>query len=108
MLDESKYLNLADAAFKHLERAFADVDPDDVDFERAGDVVTILFRGGRRCIVNTQRPTRQVWVAANARAWHFSYDEAEGLWYDDKDRSNELFATIAAIVRESSGVSVEI
>jgi len=108
MLEETRYLALADAAFKRIERAFADVDADDADLERAGDVVTILFRGGKKCIVNTQRPTRQVWVAANARAWHFSYDEAKDAWYDDKDPATELYATIAAIVREASGVALAI
>ncbi len=80
MLEESAYEKLADEAFRAIGDAFEEVDTDLADCEVAGDVVTITFAGGRRCIVNTQRPTRQVWLAANARAWHFSLDEGAGRW----------------------------
>src|SRR5689334_16575326 len=101
-MDESRYQQLADAAYRHIADAFEDVDPDRVDCEVAGDVLTLGFSGGRRCIVNTQRPTRQIWLAANARAWHFSYDEASARWLDDKGRGEELFATVKRIVKESA------
>ena len=106
MLDEPSYLRLADAAFRRIGDAFENVDPDTVDCESAGDVVTLTLRGGARCVVNTQRPTRQIWLAANARAWHFSYDEGGKRWLDDKGRGDELFATIARIVKDATGADV--
>ena len=39
-MDEPTYLRLADVTFKRIEDAFRDIDPDDVDLERAGDVIT--------------------------------------------------------------------
>ena len=105
-MDEQAYLKLADATFKRIEDLLEDVDADDVDVERAGDVLTLAFKNGKKCIVNTQRPTRQIWLAANARAWHFSFDEAQGRWLDDKGQGVELFAKIAAIVKEHAGVDV--
>ena len=106
MLDESSYQAVADAAMRRIEKALGDHDPDEVDCELAGDVLSLTFKGGKKCIVNTQRPTRQLWVAANARAWHFSYDEAKGAWLDDKDAGVELFAQIARIVKEAAGADV--
>ena len=114
MIDESAYQHLADAAFRRIETAFKDVDPDDVDCERAGDVVTLTLKGGRKCVVNTQRPTRQIWLAANARAWHFGWDDAAKTWVDDKGQVNgdgskvELFGSLQRIVRESSGLEVDL
>jgi CyaY protein len=105
-MDESTYQRLADQAFRTIGDAFEDVDPDVVDCEFAGDVVTLTLRGGKKCIVNTQRPARQIWVAASARAWHFSYDEQGGRWVDDKGRGDELFQTIARIVKEEAGADV--
>ncbi len=105
-MDESRYLSLADTAFRAVEDALKDVDPDDVDCERAGDVLTLTFKDKTRCILNTQRPTRQLWLAANARAWHFSYDEAGEKWLDDKQPGVELFATIAGIVKGKSGIEI--
>src|ERR1700720_1925907 len=114
MMNESDYQHLADATFKRIEDAMKDVDAEDADLERAGDVLTITFKSGVRCVVNTQRPTRQVWLAANARAWHFTYDDAAKSWLDDKGQVNpdgsrvELFGAVRRIVSESSGVEVDL
>jgi CyaY protein len=107
-MDESAYQHLADATFKRIEDALKDVDADDVDVERSGDVVTLTFKGNKRCVMNTQRPTRQIWLAANSRAWHFSYDTARQAWVDDKQPTVELFGTLEDIVHQASGVTIRV
>ena len=104
-MDDPTYQKLADATFRAIADAFEDVDSDLVDCEVAGDVVTLTLPGAKRCIVNTQRPTRQIWLAANATAWHFSWDDGVHQWLDDKGRG-ELLATIAGIVRDATGAEV--
>jgi len=105
-MDESTYQALADQAFRAIGDAFENVDTDLADCEVAGDVVTVTLKGGKRCIVNTQRPTRQIWLAANARAWHFSWDPAKSQWMDDKGKGEELFATLSRVVKDGAGVDV--
>jgi len=107
-MDEPRYQQLADTVLRSIEDLLADVDADDVDLERAGDVLTLTFKSGQKAVVNTQRPTRQIWLAANARAWHFGFveDESGGRWLDDKGRGIELVAQIAAIVKESAGIEL--
>ena len=105
-MDESTYQKLADDTFRAIGDAFEDVDPELVDCESAGDVVTLTLRGGRRCVVNTQRPVRQIWLAANARAWHFSWDEPTRSWLDDKGRGEDLYSTLVRLVKEGAGVDV--
>jgi CyaY protein len=105
-MTESEYQKLADVALKKLESMLENVDADDVDVERAGDVVTLTFKDGKKCVVNTQRPTRQIWLAANARAWHFTYDASSLKWMDDKGQGEELFTRVASIVKENAGVVV--
>ena len=109
-MTESRYHLLVAEAFRKLEDAVADLDPEDVDVDSAGDVVTLTLKGSQRCIVNTQRPTRQIWVAwaAKGRAWHFSYDEAQQRWLDDKGHGEELFATLKTIVKETAGVDIAV
>ncbi len=104
-MDESTYQALADRAFRAIGDAFEEVDPDVVDCEMAGDVLTLTLPGARKCVVNTQRPARQIWLAANARAWHFSWDAAQSRWVDDKGRG-DLYATLGAIVKEAAGVEL--
>lgn len=104
-MDDSAYQKLADSTFRRLEDLLADVDAEDVDVERAGDVMTLTFKNRVKCVINTQRPTRQIWVAAAAHAWHFSHDGEA--WKDDREAKNELFATVSRIVKDQSGVVLE-
>jgi CyaY protein len=109
-MDESRYQKLADVALAAIEDMLKDVDAEVVDIERAGDVLNLTFADGKKAVINTQRPTRQLWLAANARAWHFSYNEPNGLspgtWMDDKGQGVELFTQIAAIVKELAGIDL--
>jgi CyaY protein len=107
-MDEPEYQALADKAFRALESMLDEVDADDVDVERAGDVITLTFKDGKRAVVNTQRPTRQIWLAANARAWHFAWDAQAARWLDDKGTGVELFERIASIVKENAGLDVRV
>jgi CyaY protein len=106
-LDETRYLQLAHATFKRIQDALDEVDPSDVDIDSAGDVLTLTLKDGVRCIVNTQRPTRQVWLAARTRAWHFDWDEAGHRWVDDKGTGAELLSTLEEIVRTGAGITVK-
>lgn len=105
-MDESQYQKLADSALGAIERMFEDVDAEVVDVERAGDVITLTFANRKKCVINTQRPTRQIWLAANARAWHFSFDDAKSRWMDDKGHGVELVAQVSAIVKEQAGIDL--
>lgn len=104
-MEEAAYQKLADAALRSIEDMFVDVDAEIVDIDRAGDVITLTFAKSK-AIINTQRPTRQIWLAANARAWHFSWDDASARWLDDKGQNVELLSQVAAIVKDSAGVVV--
>ncbi len=113
MMDESRYQKLADVALRAIENLLEDVDAEVVDIERSGDVLTLTFPGRKKAVINTQRPTRQIWVAANARAWHFDFEEPKesggtGRWMDDKGQNVELLAQIAAIVKESAGIDLPV
>ena len=105
-MDEQRYLQLADQAFHAIERAFEDVDPDLAEATLAGDVLTVVYSDGSRCIVNTQRPTRQIWLAARSRGWHFDYDEKSGQWFDDRGAGVELMRCIADVTRETVGLEL--
>jgi CyaY protein len=111
VMDESRYQKLADVALRAIEDMLKDVDAEVVDIDRAGDVLTLTFGAtGKKAVINTQRPTRQIWFAANARAWHFSYHEPEGTtegrWLDDKGQGLELSAQVAAVIKEAAGIDL--
>lgn len=106
-IDEKRYLELADETLKRVLRAFDDVDSDDADLDVAGDVISLRFRDGTRVVLNTQRPTRQLWLAGDARAWHFDFDEARHAWLDAKGTGAELLSTLAELARQAANLELE-
>jgi CyaY protein len=100
MMDEPTFAVLADAVFKRVLNAVDQIDAEDAEADRAGDVLTILLRSKKKCILNTQRPTRQLWLACGTKAWHFDF--ANDRWTADKAPGDELYATLRGIVKEET------
>lgn len=108
-MDESRYLQLAEDAFRRIEQALEPVDPDLADYERTQDVLQILFPPPTLpCIINTQRPTQQIWLAFDRKALHFGWDEASGRWLDDKGSGVELFSRVREILEKTAGVKIRL
>ena len=105
-MDEARYNQLVAAAFHRLLQALDRVDPDLLDADSTGDMVTITAASGQKVVVNTQRAARQIWVAGKGIGVHFSYGE-DGRWMDDKARGLELFAFVADAVEAAAGVRLE-
>ncbi|WP_224364653.1 iron donor protein CyaY [Hyalangium versicolor] len=103
MMDEGRYNQLVASIFKRMLAAADAIDPDILEAESTGDMLTLTARSREKCIVNTQRAVRQIWVAGKSQGIHFSYDEASGTWRDDKGKGLELFAFVADVVRDISG-----
>src|SRR5688572_24786218 len=101
-MDDRSYEQRVAETFRRVLDLFEDVDASEADVESTGDVLRIDLPGGRRVILNTQRPVHQLWLAGGQSAWHFSYDEPGAHWADDKGRG-ELFAILRQIVRETGG-----
>lgn len=93
-MDDQRFRHLADGTFRAILDGFDDIDADDADIESAGNTLTITFRNGQRCVVNTQSSVHQIWLAGAKSAWHFSYDEATQKWLHDKGTGDELFASL--------------
>lgn len=108
MLNESTYDAMVAGVFKRLLAAVDQADPDLLDADSTGDMVTLTARGGEKVVVNTQRAVRQIWVAGKAQGIHFSFDAGERSWKDDKGKGLELFAWVAECVRATSGVELAI
>jgi CyaY protein len=106
-MDETRYNQLVATAFHALMRALDKVDPDLLDADSTGDMVTVTSASGQKVVVNTQRATRQIWVAGKGLGLHFSF-EPTGLWMDDKGKGVELFAFVSDAVEAVSGVRLDV
>lgn len=106
MIDESTYSTAVAQAFKRIVKAVDAADPDAVECDATGDMVTITAaKSGEKVVVNTQRAVRQIWVAGKGEGVHFS-QAGDGRWLDDKGRGLELLGWVKACVESASGLSL--
>lgn len=105
-MEDAAYSASVAAFFKRLVKAVDAVDPDVLEAEATGDMVTMLApRSGEKVIVNTQRAVQQVWVAGQGAGVHFSLG-ADGRWMDDKGKGLELGAWVASCVKAAAGIDL--
>jgi CyaY protein len=102
-MDEATFLSLAKRAIERIRTALDACDPDVVECVPDADVVKVAFPAGLPYVLNTQRPVREVWLAADRQAWHFRFD---GHHWRDKRSGDELMATVERLIRERAGVAL--
>ena len=104
--EDQAFDQLADSQLKKLERALLSYDPDELEAEKAGDVLNItLFVGQPRSskiVINRHRAARQIWMAAQRRAWHFDLvrdGAGQSTWRTQAHgRDEELVATVQEVL----------
>jgi len=101
-MTESEFHRAVDAVLARVESAVEASDALDVDLE-AG-ILTIECPDGSKVIVNRQTPNREIWVAARSGGFHFA--AREGAWRDTRS-GQELFASLAAILRSQAAATVD-
>lgn len=100
-MDERTFNELIARTWRQLSDGLDEIDPDDCDVVETGDMITLAFANGRKCVINTQRAAWQVWVAARTEGVHFDWDGAR--WMDDRGRGIELTAFVADAVERELG-----
>lgn len=83
------------------------LDPDELDSQLAMGVLTMEFEDGSKCIMNRQVAAHQIWLAAEASAWHFDYDKAANDWLDTKGRGS-LKAVLSEVLSGKLNRSVKV
>jgi CyaY protein len=105
-LDEARFDRLAADELKALDKALGDLD-ERLEVDLGADILKLQFEDGPTYIVNSHRAARQIWLAANVNAWHFSPDEATGKWIDTRE-GRELWAVLADLIGTRFGRTVEL
>jgi len=102
-VDEALYNQEIATAFRRILDAADQFDPDLLEADSTGDMVTLTNARGEKCIINTQRAVKQIWVAGQGQGIHFDFDAAAGEWKDDKSRGIELFSFVSDCVKALTG-----
>lgn len=92
-MTDSEYHDRADALLKQLEALadrWLDEDVIDVDAQRTGGLLELVFPDRSKLVINKQPPLHEIWLASRRGGFHFQW--RDGDWLDSK--SAERFATV--------------
>ena len=102
-MDETTFYKVAQSVFAHILAVLDNEDPDIVEADMTAGVLKIHFPQGTPYILNTQRPVREIWLAAGKQAWHFRCEK--NLWTCPKT-GDELFSRLSNLIKERAGVAL--
>lgn len=94
-MTEAEFYERYEEVLSRVEDA-VDASPDKCWALRQNDNLALELANGSRIIVSRQTPTRQVWVAAKAGGFKYSFDGAA--WRNDKGET-ELFGDLADLAQ---------
>ena len=75
----------------------------DIDTQRTGGLLELVFPNDSRIIVNTQPPLQEIWLAARAGGFH--YRHVQGRWLDTRDGS-EFFDALSRHASIQGGIEL--
>ena len=89
-MTDLEFLDRAEAALRAIELACDRINEDsdaDVDNQRVGGMVTLVFANRSQIVVNLQKPLHEIWMAARSGGYHYKWD---GLaWVDTKGQGED-------------------
>ena len=98
-MTDQEYLDQAEALLARIETACDEINDHsdaDIDNQRVGGMITLVFANRSQIVINLQPPLHEVWLAAKSGGYHYKW--VDGAWRDTK--SGEEF--IAVLSREAS------
>jgi CyaY protein len=94
-LSDADYHRLTGAVLARIEATvdgWLQADLIDIDSQRTGGLLELVFPDGSRIVVNTQPPLQELWLAARGGGYHFRY--VDDAWRDTRD-GVEFFARLS-------------
>jgi CyaY protein len=105
-LSDAEYGRATTAILSAIETAadrWLQGDVIDIDTQRTGGLLELVFPNDSRIIVNTQPPLQEIWLAARAGGYH--YRHVQGRWLDTRDGS-EFFDALSRHASAQGGIEL--
>lgn len=105
-MTDLEFLEVAEQVLRRIELSCDRINDDtdaDIDNQRVGGMVTLVFPNRSQIVVNLQKPLHEIWMAAKAGGFHYKFDGAQ--WQDTKG-NGEFFTHLNQLASEQSGLSL--
>ena len=73
----------------------------DIDNQRVGGMITLVFANASQIVINLQKPLHEIWMATKAGGFHYQFDG--GQWQDTKG-NGEFFANLSRYASQQAGL----
>lgn len=103
-MTDLEFLDRAEAVLRAIEANCDRINEQsdaDIDNQRTGGMVTLVFPDGSQIVVNLQKPLHEIWLAARAGGFHYKFDGQR--WMDTKGQG-EFFASLSRYASEQARV----
>jgi CyaY protein len=106
-MTDPEFLDRAEALLKAVEVSCDRINDEsvaDVDNQRTGGMITLVFSDRSQIIINLQKPLHEVWLASKSGGYHYRWDVDR--WIDTKG-VGEFFAELSRNASLQAGVSLQ-
>ena len=105
-MTDLEYMDRAEAVLKAIELACDRINDDtdaDIDNQRVGGMITLVFRNRSQIVINLQKPLHEIWMAARSGGFHYKFDGQS--WQDTKG-AGEFFGHLSREASAQAGQSL--
>ena len=107
-MNESEFLARSEAILDNLESQsddWASLHDVDVEANRSGNVLTLVFDDAIHVVINSQAPMQEMWVAAPSGGFHYRFD---GQRWNDTRGGPHMAEALSQIVSEATGCNITV
>jgi len=105
-MNDSEFMDQAEILLKAIEASCDRINDEnlaDIDNQRTGGMVTLVFSNRSQIVINLQKPLHEIWLAAKSGGYHYKFDA--GKWMDTKGQG-EFFENLSRYASDQSGRSI--
>lgn len=102
-MTDTEFMDRAESVLRAIEASCDRINEQsdaDIDNQRVGGMVTLVFPNKSQIIVNLQKPLHEIWLAARSGGYHYKFDGQQ--WLDTKG-AGEFFASLSRYASEQAG-----
>jgi CyaY protein len=102
-MTDTEFMDRAESVLRAIEACCDRINEQsdaDIDNQRVGGMVTLVFPNKSQIIVNLQKPLHEIWLAARSGGYHYKFDGQQ--WQDTKGHG-EFFASLSRDASEQAG-----
>ncbi len=105
-MTDSEFMDVAERVLKGVETSCDRINDDsdaDIDNQRSGGMITLVFANRSQIVVNLQKPLHEIWMAAKCGGFHYQFDGKQ--WMDTKGQG-EFFSSLSSYASAQAGQSL--